>query len=153
LLPLACVYVLVHSLQRALMGLAILAVYGCGEMPQPSESVSSPLVETPSPTPVVETVHGPLALIGTIEPLDCATRVESIIDYADGSGGAPDIVAATMRMEEFKLRPDDQIVVDGERTAIIRDGKTVLIANWFRADGGGWLLGGTSTCEGFLPDG
>ena len=86
-------------------------------------------------------------MIGTIPPLACEPIASSIIDHADGLTGAPDIVAATRESRGIEHLPDDQIVVEGTRTAIVRDGLTFNIFEWFQPDGGGWLLGGTSSCS------
>jgi hypothetical protein len=85
-------------------------------------------------------------VVGTIPPLDCELIAGSVIDYADGLTGDPDIVTATLASTEVEHLPNEQIVVDGTRTAILRGGQTFYIFEWFQPDGGGWLLGGTESC-------
>ena len=95
----------------------------------------------------------PRVVVGRIKPLDCPIIVQSEIDYAlpEGETGVSDIVTETGRMNEIEHAPNDLIVVDGDRTAIVRDGRTVHIMNWLPVDAGGWLLSGTETCEAFDP--
>jgi hypothetical protein len=98
-------------------------------------------------------VSGPVprVVVGSIEPLDCVMMVGSEIDYAEGAAGIPDIVAATLEIDAIEYRPNDLIVIDGDRTAVVRDGQTVYVMEWRRTDAGGWLLTGTEGCEALLP--
>ena len=132
---------------------AILVLSGCGELPQSSPSTTSVgPVATPS-TPPAASSPPTRAVVGRIKPLDCPIIVQSEIDYAlpEGETGVSDIVTETGRMDGVERAPNDLIVVDGDRTAIVRDGRTVYIMHWLPVDAGGWLLSGTETCEAFVP--
>ncbi len=43
------------------------------------------------------------------------------------------------------MRQSDVIGVEADRTAVIRDGRTIWIGSWFDALGG-WLLSGAIAC-------
>jgi hypothetical protein len=138
----------------ALAAAAVVFAYGCGEVPPPSPSPSptpTVAVAPPSAPPSISSPT-PGAVVGTIPALDCELISSSIIDYADGLTGVPDFVTATLESPEIEHLPDDQIVVEGTRTAIIRDGATFYIFEWFQPDGGGWLLGGTTSCSDRTAD-
>ena len=74
---------------------------------------TSPATLTSTPTLPAVASPAPLAVVGSIPPLDCELIAASIVDYADGLTGVSDIVAATMASTEIEHLPDDQIVVEG----------------------------------------
>ena len=124
----------------------IVSVSACGNDPLPSpRPPSAAPVASPSAPPVAASPT-PVAVVGSIPPLDCESIASTIIDYADGLTGVPDIVAATISSREIEHLPDDQVVVDGNVTAVVRDDRTFYIFEWFQPEGGGWLLGGTQSC-------
>ena len=86
-------------------------------------------------------------MLGRIEPIDCDSLVMGTIDYVGGATGVSDIVAETLTTQAIAHHPGDQIVVDGNRTAIVRGGRTLYIAEWRQTDAGGWLLTETQACQ------
>lgn len=72
-------------------------------------------------------------------------RVTGIIDYAAGAAGIDDIATGT---EAFPgVQQTDEVVVEGSRSAVVRDGGTIFVFRWREAEAGGWLLESYDACQ------
>ncbi len=103
-------------------------------------TTSDPTSTIPAPTPTAE----PLA---TVDEVDCDGDVTGgDLDYGpEATGGDPDLVAATRVLRG--VRWSDVLAVEGDRSGVVRDGRTVFVGSWFRSKSGGWLIHQYDACR------
>jgi hypothetical protein len=101
------------------------------------------LVGRPVPSRGAEASPSPAA--GGFPELVCAgSQVGGAVDYGpDPTGGATDVRTGTLALQG--IRPSDAVIVSGMRTGVVRDGRLVAIADWFRGTDG-WLISQFSAC-------
>ena len=114
-------------------------------------TVESQRPTSDAPTPVALATTSPVssgpALEGVALELRCGggPMDTTIIDYAGGAPGMPDIVAATRALRG--IAPTDVVVRKGDSTVVIRRGQAIWRGDWTDTDRG-YLLGQTTACAG-----
>jgi hypothetical protein len=72
-------------------------------------------------------------------------RATGIIDYVPDAPGIDDIAAETGAFPG--VHQTDEVVVEGARSAVVREGRTIFVMRWREAEGGGWLLESDDACQ------
>lgn len=88
------------------------------------------------------------------DTLDCPSATRGSIDYGAGTAGQKGDVLVVARGQIGGLRAGDRVEragyprADQPSVRVVRDGKTVAVAGYDPDGAGGWLLSGTSVCDG-----
>ena len=146
-----------HTLPNPLLAIAAftIIVAACSASPAASDAPSAspdpvsprpsqgPVSLEPSATPPPSPSPTTQAAFGEIECSGGATTGD--IDYGEDPGGGPaDVEAATRALRG--VLGSDQVSIEGDRSAVVRDGRVVATGSWFRSKTGGWLISSFSAC-------
>ena len=117
----------------------------------PTATATAPVTPTPPPTPaptVGVARQRPPAIV-QIPQLTCpfGSAPSGPLDYLAGvPGGNDDLEEATREIRGVRF--SDVIAIEGDTSAVVRDGRGVFIGRWFRSSSGGWLVRSYEACLG-----